>query len=172
MNENLKVLYGACFSNDNDIKKEARHLVRFFIEYKLLKHSKEIGLQYKAELDENEVFKKKYGELNLYDGDYSLKDVRCLVNDIFDDFINKPDDRVGLAHILKQSGGVSGIQEKCSSFLKRCWADNEQVSDAILDIIFDISIINNLKPTLVEMSVTAKFETLKDHADQLLNLSR
>lgn len=166
----LQLLLRACFDKRPEIACEARHLARFFIEYKLVKHSSEQKEQYRAELTENEVFRREYGELNLFAGEFESPEISGFVQCLVNEFLDRPADRQGLVQVLKRAGSVNGIQETIVKFVKDNWRLDEFVADRALDIIWDLKLLSQLEETFFEIMETAREEVLRDHASQLLGL--
>lgn len=168
--DSLKVLFNACFDSDPEIAEEARHLSKFFIEFQLINMEPGQKSQFSSELSENDDFRCKYGELNLYGGEFSKADVEVFVRNLLQEFMDRPTERKWLAAVLKRASPVAGVEEEIANFIMKHWSEDELVTDSALSIIWDLSVLSGLKDTLLEIRSLAKNTQLKDHADQRLDI--
>lgn len=168
--QRLQALFDACFYERPHIASEARHLARFFQEYRLLRHSQEQDSQYAAELTEAAHFRAEFGQLHLFSGEFEHSDIDSFVRKMVGEFLSRPEERVELVRVLKQAGSVEGIQQEVAGFLRQNWKLDEAATDGALDMIWDIEILSQLEETLQKIVRSAATAALQDHACQRLGI--
>ncbi|MBD1556274.1 hypothetical protein HC752_04930 [Vibrio sp. S9_S30] len=165
MNKYLLELHRACFSENTDIAEEARLLSRYLIEYHLVDGNEEYKKEVSGYLIPSENLRGLIGLSNqsLRDSGVELSEIHSFsylfVNDLT---IKEPIDRRWIASVIKQAGNVAGISESLEAYLSNHWRDDEITSGHILDVIWDVSILKKLIPTLELMSSDAESEELRD----------
>ncbi|MBD3640344.1 MAG: hypothetical protein HUJ18_05055 [Marinobacter sp.] len=172
IDDRLKLLLSACFDGRDNIRVEARHLARFFLESRLTKYDSRQHEQFLSELRESDVFLHEYGALDLFSGMFSDGQVRAFALKILDRFLLQKSDRQDLINVLKFTGSIFEVQKKLAEFLEENWRVDEIVADRALDIIWDVEVLSDIKGTLEDISGMACNEVLREHAEQLIEAVR
>ncbi len=169
MDQKIRKLLDCCFSDDDDLSNEATVITQALVEKQLRQEHGNADQHFESELSFNEKIHNEIGFSNFYEMMVSERDLIELISLVLFKLYEEKD-ALNAARILKHSARMRGVEKAVSAYLNTFWKIDEEVSSALLSVLWDPAVISDLNSTLREITLRAHNAYLKDYAAQLAEL--